>query len=85
MVYVNELGRLLLEQGWSEAEVVELGYGKSEEEGDEYYQDESFPTTLVPTYPVAESSTEEILVTEMMRVCMGECNERQSAGFGSNQ
>ena len=67
MVYVNELGRLLLEQGWSEAEVVELGYGKSEEEGDEYYQDESFPTTLVPTYPVAESSTEEILVTEMMR------------------
>jgi hypothetical protein len=32
MVYVNELGRLLLEQGWSEAEVVELGYGNNEEE-----------------------------------------------------
>ncbi len=48
MVYVNELGCLLLEQGWSEAEVVELGYGNNEEEGDDYYQEENDPTMEEP-------------------------------------
>jgi hypothetical protein len=66
MVYVNELGRLLLEQGWSEAEVVELGYGNNEEEEMITIKRKMIPP-IVPTYPVTESSTEEILVTEMMR------------------
>ena len=65
MVIVNELGRLLLEQGWSESEVIDLGYGAEEKEGDEneYYDEVS--TLFASTTPEEITSTrlEEITST----------------------
>ena len=65
MVIVNELGRLLLEQGWSESEIIDLGYGAEEKEGDEneYYDEAS--TLFASTTPEEITSTrlEEITST----------------------
>jgi predicted DNA-binding protein (UPF0251 family) len=64
MVIVNELGRLLLEQGWSQDEITELGYAQKEEEEDEYYQDDGTTITSAASISVTESSLEEMPVTE---------------------
>jgi hypothetical protein len=57
MVIVNELGRLLLEQGWSESEIIDLGYGAEEKVGDEneYYDEVS--TLFASTTPEEITST----------------------------
>jgi hypothetical protein len=65
MVIVNELGRLLLEQGWSESEIINLGYRAEEIVGDEneYYDEVS--TLFASTTPEEITSTilEEITST----------------------
>ena len=72
MVIVNDLGRLLLQQGWSESEVIELGYGQKEEEkpSEEYYQyDEEVAivtTTAVASQEVSETEPPISVLTEML-------------------
>jgi hypothetical protein len=57
MVIVNELGWLLLEQGWSKSEIIDLGYGAEEKVGDEneYYDEVS--TLFASTTPEEITST----------------------------
>jgi hypothetical protein len=61
MVIVNELGRLLLEQGWSESEIIDLGYGAEEKVGNENDQnDEVSPLFASKTPEEITSTTPEV-------------------------